>query len=270
MPVADSHPIERELKEKAYDLPPIQDKLKRLPRLETGLPARYAEFWLNDPSILIRRDKWLELLPVETLNFASKLNAVTRLILCLAIIGFFLTWQWRIIISAIVSILMIIGLYLYKKKKFLEHRQKKNRGNSTGGRAVEGFTNNEKLYSFVKDNFSEPTDLNPMMNPLISDIVYNPKRKQAAPAFNRNVVEKINDNTLGFIEKNLDDKLFHDLGDQITFETSMRNFYTMPSTTIPNNQSQFAQYCYGNMPSCKEGNAFQCAKNVINGRQVVY
>ena len=32
----------------------------------------------------------------------------------------------------------------------------------------------------------------------------------------------------------------------------MRNFYTMPNTQIPNNQKKFAEFCYGNMPSCKD------------------
>ena len=41
----------------------------------------------------------------------------------------------------------------------------------------------------------------------------------------------------------------------------MRQFYTMPSTTIPNNQGDFGKFCYGDMPSCKEGDELQCTKN---------
>ena len=41
----------------------------------------------------------------------------------------------------------------------------------------------------------------------------------------------------------------------------MRNFYSMPNTQIPNNQKDFANFCYGNMPSCKEGDELQCSKN---------
>jgi len=28
-----------------------------------------------------------------------------------------------------------------------------------------------------------------------------------------------------------------------------------------NNQKEFAEFCYGNMPSCKEGDEFMCEKN---------
>ena len=55
-------------------------------------------------------------------------------------------------------------------------------------------------------------------------------------------------------------RLFLDLGDNITFDRSMRNFYAMPNSQVPNNQTKFAEFCYGNMPSCKEGNEFQCSK----------
>ena len=37
------------------------------------------------------------------------------------------------------------------------------------------------------------------------------------------------------------------------FEHSMRNFYTNPNTEIPNSQNDFINWCYGNMPSRKEG-----------------
>ena len=33
------------------------------------------------------------------------------------------------------------------------------------------------------------------------------------------------------------------------------------SYKIPNEQRRFAEFCYGNMPSCKEGNDFACMQN---------
>jgi len=57
------------------------------------------------------------------------------------------------------------------------------------------------------------------------------------------------------------EKLFRDVNDQLTFEQSMRPFMSNPATTIPNDQGAFAQFCYGSMVSCKEGNLFACARN---------
>jgi hypothetical protein len=41
----------------------------------------------------------------------------------------------------------------------------------------------------------------------------------------------------------------------------MNRFYATPSTTVPNDQAGFADYCYGNMVSCKDGDDLACARN---------
>ena len=101
-----------------------------------------------------------------------------------------------------------------------------------------------------------PTKKNPLMNVLMTEYSENPKRQQAAPAYNELVEEEVNEKAQA-----QDKKLFKNLGDNLSFENSMRNFYAMPNTKIPNNQKDFALFCYGNMPSCKEGDALQCTKN---------
>ena len=85
---------------------------------------------------------------------------------------------------------------------------------------------------------------------------YNPKRPPAAPIYNDQIKKEVNENA-----KNENKKLYRNLGDNILYENSMHNFYTMPNTKIPNNQKDFALFCYGNMPSCKEGDSLQCTKN---------
>ena len=45
-------------------------------------------------------------------------------------------------------------------------------------------------------------------------------------------------------------------------EQSLRQFYSTANTTIPNNQAGFAEFCYGNMSSCKEGDDMACSKNL--------
>ena len=46
---------------------------------------------------------------------------------------------------------------------------------------VEGFTN-QRVYQVLKDNFTNPTNKNPLMNVLLPEIQDNPNRKMAAPA----------------------------------------------------------------------------------------
>ena len=37
----------------------------------------------------------------------------------------------------------------------------------------------------------------------------------------------------------------------------------MPNTEAMNKQTEFAKWCYGTPPTCKEGNGLQCAANQL-------
>ena len=208
-----------------------------------------TKFWLNDPNILLNKSYIIELWPNDKFDLARKLNAMTRTIIILTILGYFLTKSIKILVSAIVSLIVLVIIYKTKSKK-----------------EKEGFTNaNESSKGLVKlfeNEFTMPTKKNPVMNVLMDEYKYNAHRKKAAPAYNDEILEKIHDSA-----KTQDPKLYKNLGDNLTFANSMRNFYSMPNTTIPNKQKDFALFCYGNMKSCKEGDALQCSKNNASFRR---
>ena len=118
-------------------------------------------------------------------------------------------------------------------------------------------------------NATDPATLlkNPtVMNVLLTDIKDHPHRPAAEPAFNPQVEHDINQSAQEFVVQdlggnpNLEDRLFRDLGDNYEFSNSMRNYFATPNTKIPNDQNAFAEYCYGAMISCKEGNMMACAR----------
>jgi hypothetical protein len=115
--------------------------------------------------------------------------------------------------------------------------------------------------------FQAPSASNPLGNVLVTDYLYNPKRKPAPHAYNESVSANITEKAKQMVINNnpnnpdIAEKLFKDLGDQYMFEQSMQPFYSTASTTIPNDQESFSEFCYGGMVSCKEGNAFACARN---------
>jgi hypothetical protein len=119
----------------------------------------------------------------------------------------------------------------------------------------------------VQNTFQKPSPSNPFGNVLVTDYIYNPKRKPAPPAYNESIAADIVTQAKEMVKNanpgnaDLTDKLFKDLGDQYMFEQSLQPFYSTASTTIPNDQESFSEFCYGSMISCKEGNAFACAKN---------
>ena len=120
----------------------------------------------------------------------------------------------------------------------------------------EGFENPEH-YEIARDNYTTPTPSNPMMNVTQNEYSDDPQRHEAAKSYVEPVVEEINQS----VKSNLDARLFRNMGDEIDFENSMRQFHTTPNTTIPNNPMDFAKFCYGGMESCKEGSILQCEKN---------
>ena len=205
-----------------------------------------TNFWLNDPNILLNKNHITEIWPNSDFDLARKLNAITRTIILLTILGYFITKSFKIIVSAVIGITVIIIIYKTKKAKKITKEHFNNLNNDLS----------DSINDIMEQEFTTPTQKNPAMNVLMSEYKYNPQRKPAAPAYEEEITQEINKKV-----KKTDAKLFKNLGDNLTFEHSMRNFYAMPNTTIPNKQKEFAEFCYGNMPSCKEGDALQCTKN---------
>ena len=55
--------------------------------------------------------------------------------------------------------------------------------------------------------------------------------------------------------------MIKDVGDIYNNIHSQRQFYTVPSTTYPSKQRDFASWLYGTAPTCKQGNKNQCVGN---------
>lgn len=124
--------------------------------------------------------------------------------------------------------------------------------------------------------FTLPTPDNPLMNVLPpNDGVYG-NRPPAAPAFNRQIEQRINDVVVqdvagngmldGVIAKDRDvtrSKLYMDLGGEIDLADSMRVFGATPATTMPNDQTGFAEFCYGAVGSCARGGELFCAPEPV-------
>jgi hypothetical protein len=206
-----------------------------------------VSFWLENPNILLNKKHITDIWPNNDFGLAQKLNAITRLIIILTILGYFLTKSPYIPVSAIVSLIILVIIY-------------KSKGGKMKG-IKEGFVNSYKkepanIKHILEKEFTMPTKKNPVMNILMNEYKENPTRKPAAPAYNDEVHAEMNEKA-----QKQDKRLFANLGDNLAFENSMRNFHAMPNTQIPNNQREFAEFCYGNMPSCKEGSALQCSKN---------
>ena len=240
-------------------------------------------FWLNDPTALFNNAGITQIVPTSDMTREAKLNAISRMIILLTILGYLLTMSYKLILLGAISLAMIALLYNAQSKATESKATESNAPTQPSGDSKEGFANyanyntGRRRTGIVNPSvaasstpsgltFQSPTPQDPLMNVLLTDIKDHPKRPAAEPAFNPQVEHDINQSAQEFVVQdlggnpNLEDRLFRDLGDNYEFSNSMRNYFATPNTKIPNDQHAFAEYCYGAMISCKEGNMMACAR----------
>ena len=190
-------------------------------------------FWFNEPSILFRKDRILQIWPYENMSFIQKLNATTRFVLFISIFGFILLNNYLILMFGIILILILIYIFHTNAKKNLE--------------TFEGEMNEDKE-KFTKNN--------PLYNVLVTDYEDDVDKKAPNTKYDETQEGMINTSVRNFILDNNKDnkdigKIFKDVGNTMEFENSMRQFHMNPSTTIPNDQNDFLKYCYKDLYSEK-------------------
>ena len=203
-------------------------------------------FWIYKPLTLINVNKITDIWPKNEMNYEEKLNAITRLIIMLTILGYLITRSVNIAISGFITIILIV--FYYKNKEGLIGFNNNNLD------VMEDVSNIEQPQQQQQQQ-STPNVNNPLMNVMLNEIGDNPQRGSAMNSFDENVYNEINNKTKEQIINNngLDNRLFNDSSDAMEFEQSMRSFYTTANTKIPNAQDEFSQWCYGNMTSRKDG-----------------
>jgi len=239
-------------------------KTKVAPENVDSTREKTVPFWAENPNVILQHEYVLEFFPVETMTYEQKLNAITRAVLVLGLLGFVFTRSIRILVVSVITIAAIYMLH-----NFQETKRKKSENKDAEGFASQADDVLKQFnYSRSPEVFEEPTSENPFSNVLISDYEYNPDKKPAPPAFNNTVNDKILVQAKKLVsdlnpgQPDISEKLFKDLGEQYVFEQSMRQFNSNPATTIPNDQKGFAEFCYGSMVSARDGNPFALARNL--------
>jgi len=100
---------------------------------------------------------------------------------------------------------------------------------------------------------TKPTKNNPFMNFTLGDQIKNPNRKSAC------LLEDVREEEI----KSFRNNMFPDVADLYGKTITDRNFYTMPNTTIVNDQNGFANYLFGDFGKCK-ANGTDCLEHVDN------
>lgn len=184
--------------------------------------------WYKDPKdFILDPNTLIEIIPNKTMTLAQQLNTVLRFSLYFSILVFILKRDYFVFFF--VLFVAVITVFIFEN------------------------TNNtvkEKLEIYEKLNLSDdgkcikPTKDNPFMNVTYVDYNDFPNRPSAC-----NVTKK---KTREEIENILDESCYRDVDDIYARNAGDRQFYTNPSTTIPNDQQGFAEWLYKSAPTCKE------------------
>jgi hypothetical protein len=175
------------------------------------------KFWFDDPSILFQADKWANFVPLQSMTTTEALNSVLRFAIYSSILLTATTGNTSYIYAAPVVALASILLH-----KLFPH-----------GKKLEAYLDYVKPTS---KKYTMPTPDNPFMNVVLTDIVDNPDRGDAAPVDDKEVRNQI----YKAFQKTRD--IHMDTSDLFDQTQAMRTFHTLQSAKVPNDQDGFLSF----------------------------
>ena len=223
------------------------------------------QFWTNDPTVLFNKEYIFELWPTTEMCYEQKLNAITRLIILITILGYVSTMSQRILVIGFLTLAVIFILFKMRKQKLTSAMIQEGFGDNISPSVLKqkpkSITNPVTLETVLNDEFKEGNKRNPFSNVLLTQINDDPERKSAPPSFNVDVDEDITKNIKKTVQmlnpgiKNTNKQLYGDLWQNFLLDDSNRVFYSTANTKItPGDQGAFGKFLYGEMPSSKESN----------------
>jgi len=235
------------------------------------------DVWVNNPTVLLDKNTLFEIWPTQQMCYERKINAMSRLIIILTILGFILTRSVKILIVGLITLIVIYLFYYqnwYKNNKEafnsgidsessseyvpivnVNTSEKILNPNTTSISINELPINSENgtpLNKFMNENYYKSTPKNPLGNVLLTDINDNPDRPSAPPAFNTLTSNDIRKNIKKAVQlmnpgiKCSEKQLYNNLYDNFDLDQSNRVFNATPNTRIANDQGAFAHWLYDN------------------------
>lgn len=205
--------------------------------------TKSVPIFINKPEILLDKDYLLDFIPNKG-SREEKLNATVRFAGYMSILLTLLKGDYRYLYIVVAVAGIIYFFYQNNVECFTDKVEESKKDNKKKKVEVEIHDSYElEKIEENKKECQEPTPENPFMNVLLTDDF---SKKKKACNYNRDITKKV-DNILH-------DKLFKDTDLVYNQDASSRQFYSMPSTQIPNDQASFAKWCYQTPVSCAGGN----------------
>lgn len=219
-------------------------------------------FWYNDINILIHPDRLTEFFPIGEHTLEEKFNALVRLSLYISIILFYYHGDYNYFGIFIGTLLITYFIWINKP---ISNEGKLNELSSTFPEQVVEKLENEGNTS----NCTRPTIDNPFMNVTMKDLL-NVDETTGTIVDRPAACDTTNPDVKKEIDNNFNNNLFKDVNDIFGKMNSQRQFYTMPSTTIPNAQDEFAKWLYLNPKTCKEDQDYCVGYEDLRAKRPVF
>ena len=174
-----------------------------------------TEPWTSKPSILFSQKNLRYFVPTEDMTYVEKINAIY----C-SIIVFIIRGDYAVFLFPIIGMLVLYFLITWGKNL------------------------DELKESFDDEKAPIQCRVPSLNNPFMNILPLDNRNIQPACPYTKD--------TKSQIESSFNSNLYQDIDDIYGTNNSQRQFYTMPSSTIPNNQDSFAKWLYKTGPTCKE------------------
>lgn len=194
-------------------------------------------FWLENIQELLKTS----LVPNNYMTLEEKINSVMRFVIFTGIMATLIFNDSKYILLVLIIMIVSIIVFNYHQERIAESEKYLNTNDID-------IVDNRKCY--------KPSIHNPFMNPNITHIRENPDNLKNCPIDNN----EINENMKKYFYTNI----FRETDDIYDKNLLERQFYTMPSTSIPNEREKLGNWLYNRGESCKENNGVQCYNNLYN------
>jgi hypothetical protein len=242
-----------------------------------------SDFWINNPMILFKN--YYNVFPTKYMTRNEQMNAVTRLSIYFIILALMFNVNRNYIIYGFLIIVIIAIFYYLNKYKAIENEDNFNKFNNNDENLIldektifdnpifengnenesndvieSGYIDSDGNYVIGKEYspFSErntkktkqkvkkrkPTIENPYQNIVFSDYLNDENAPQPCNVTGSDIQTEA---------QNLyNSSMFRNTSDVYERQNSQRLFMTMPVTTNPNDQTEFANWLFKTGPTCKE------------------
>jgi hypothetical protein len=221
-------------------------------------------FW-KDPTVLVKKFN------IDILNgcFESKANALMRAVIVLMVINtilaYFIENEGLLLILSIAILYGFMTYFNDESERIIEKfeefasEEEEQEGFADLAEEEEGFADAGLGLADAKDGSKTlPTAANPFMNVLVDEVKYNPTRGSAAAIDCPLIQDKL--------ENFYRVQWWSDPTDVYGKNQGQRQFYTMPSTSVPSDRQSFQDWLF-KIPgkTCKEGNRDACNPGTNGG-----